>query len=266
MKSEGEERRGETMKVIGYCRVSTDEQVSNGVSLDAQEERIRSYCKAKDWHLLDIIRDEGISAKNLNRPGLQSILGRVSNRNGKRGFDCLVVVKLDRLTRSVGDLAYLNKVFETNKLVLVSIQESVDTSTASGRLFHNIIACLSEWERGVISERTRDALRHKRNNGFLAGEIPYGYRLKEDGETLEPIPEEQKILKRIRSPREFSLSYRKIADRLNNSGVTTKKGKRWYPATVQSVLQHSNCKPLNGGLQKDAMKESGEPKKITIKT
>jgi len=258
------EKRG-AMEVIGYSRVSTDEQVSNGVSLEAQEEKIRAYCKVKDWDLLDIVRDEGISAKNLNRPGLKSILGRVSKRNGKRGFDCMVVVKLDRLTRSVGDLAYLNKVFETNKLVLVSIQESVDTSTASGRLFHNIIACLSEWERGVISERTRDALRHKRNNGCLAGEIPYGFRLKEDGETLEPIPEEQKILKKIRSLRESSLSYWKIANRLNSLRVLTKKGKRWYPATVQSVLQHSSCKPLNGGLQKDAMKESEEPKKIKNK-
>jgi DNA invertase Pin-like site-specific DNA recombinase len=229
----------ETMKVIGYCRVSTEEQVSNGVSLDAQEEKIGAYCKAKDWELVDIVRDEGISAKNLNRPGLQSVLRKVSKRNGKRGFDAIAVVKLDRLTRCVGDLAYLNKLFEANKLVLVSIQESVDTSTASGRLFHNIIACLSEWERGVISERTRDALRHKRNNGYLAGEVPYGYKLKGDGETLEPIPEEQKVLKKIRSLRGSSLSYWKIANRLNRSGITTKKGKTWYPATVQSVLQHS---------------------------
>jgi site-specific DNA recombinase len=228
------------VKVIGYCRVSTDEQASNGVSLDTQEEKMRAYCLAKDWELMDVIRDEGISAKNLKRPALQSILVRVSKRNGKRGFEGIVVCKLDRLTRSVGDLAYLNKLFEANRVALVSIQEAVDTSTASGRLFHNIIACLSEWERGVISERTRDALRHKRSNGCLAGEIPYGYSLKEDGETLEPIPEEQKILKKIRSLRGSSLSYWKIADRLNSSGVTTKKGKKWYPATVQSVLQHSS--------------------------
>jgi site-specific DNA recombinase len=228
------------MKVIGYCRVSTDEQASNGVSLDTQEEKMRAYCLAKDWKLMDVIRDEGISAKNLRRPGLQSILVRVPKRNGKRGFEGIVVCKLDRLTRSVGDLAYLNKLFEANRVALVSIQEAVDTSTASGRLFHNIIACLSEWERSVISERTRDALRHKRKNGCLAGEIPYGYRLKEDGETLEPIPEEQKILKKIRSLRGSSLSYRKIAHRLNSSGIATKKGRRWYPATVQSVLQHSS--------------------------
>jgi len=239
------------MKVIGYVRVSTEEQALSGVSLDAQEQRIRAYCHAKDWTLTEVVRDEGLSAKNLKRSGLQCILERISKRNGKRSFDSIVVVKLDRLTRSVGDLAYLNKLFEANKLAFVSIQESVDTSSASGRLFHNIIACLSEWERGVISERTRDALRHKRSNGQLAGEVPFGYRIGEDGKTLEPIPEEQEILKMIKSMRESSLSFWKIANRLNVSGIATKKGNKWYPASVQSVLEHSNYKPLFSGLQRE---------------
>jgi site-specific DNA recombinase len=240
------------MNVIGYVRVSSEEQVAHGVSLDAQEEKIRAYCKAKDWDLLDVVRDEGISGKNLNRPGLQSILTKAHKRNGRRGFDGLIVVKLDRLTRSVGDLAHLNKLFETNKLTFVSIQESVDTSSASGRLFHNIIACLSEWERGVISERTRDALRYKRRNGELAGEVPYGYSVNGDGRTLEPVLEELAVVERIRSMRGSLLSYWKIADQLNATGIVTKKGRRWYPATVKSVLDHSHCKPLDSGLQAGA--------------
>jgi DNA invertase Pin-like site-specific DNA recombinase len=227
------------MKAIGYVRVSTDEQASNGISLDAQEDKIRAYCRAKDWTLVDVIRDEGLSAKNIKRPGLESILERIPRRNGNRGFEAVIVVKLDRLTRSVGDLAFLNKLFEAKKVSFVSIQESVDTSTAGGKLFHNIIACLSEWERGVISERTRDALRYKRRNGQLAGEIPYGFRVNGDGKTLEPIPEEQEILKDIKRHREFSLSYNKIAGLLNEKGIATKKGSRWYSQTVWSVLQHS---------------------------
>lgn len=228
------------MRAMGYVRVSSDEQVTNGVSLDAQEEKIRAYCKAKDWDLLEVIRDEGISAKNLKRLGLQSILERIPKRNGKRGFDGLIVVKLDRLTRSVGDLAYLNKLFEVNRVSFVSIQESVDTSTASGRLFHNIIASLAEWERGVISERTRDALRHKRNIGERAGEIPYGYQVSVDGKSLEPIQKEQEVLNTIKTLRHSSsMSYWKISDHLNEQGITTKKGFRWYPESVRSVLQHS---------------------------
>jgi site-specific DNA recombinase len=226
------------MKIIGYVRVSTDEQATNGVSLDAQEEKIRAYCKAKDWDLIDIVRDEGMSAKNLKRVGLQLILERVPKRNGKRGFDGILVVKLDRLTRSVGDLACLNKLFENNGVSFISISESVDTSTASGKLFHNIIACLSEWERGIIGERTRDALHHKRNSGKLAGEVPFGYTVDGDGETLQPIAKEQETLNEIRTLKQ-SLSYGRIANHLNSQGITTKKGSVWYAETVRSVLQHS---------------------------
>jgi DNA invertase Pin-like site-specific DNA recombinase len=224
---------------MGYVRVSSDEQVTNGVSLDAQEEKIRAYCKAKDWDLVEVIRDEGISAKNLKRPGLQSILARIPKRNGKRGFDGIIVIKLDRLTRAVGDLAYLNKLFEVHRVAFIAVQEAVDTSTASGKLFHNIIACLSEWERGVISERTRDALRYKRSKGERVGEVPYGYRVTDDGMTLEPILEEQQNLNKIRTLRESALSYSKIADHLNSQGIGTKKGFIWYPESVRSVLQHS---------------------------
>jgi len=228
------------MKVIGYVRVSTEEQALSGVSLDAQEQRIRAYCHAKDWTLTEVVRDEGLSAKNLKRPGLQCILERISKRNGKRSLDSIVVVKLDRLTRSVGDLAYLNKLFETNKVSFISIQESVDTSTASGKLFHNIIACLSEWERGIISERTRDALHHKRSKGQRAGEVPFGYQLSEDGKALRPIQQEQEVLDTIRSLRNSSLSYWKIADHLNGQGIITKKGGKWYPESVRSVLLHAS--------------------------
>jgi DNA invertase Pin-like site-specific DNA recombinase len=227
------------MRAMGYVRVSSDEQVTKGVSLDAQEEKIRAYCKAKDWDLVEVIRDEGISAKNLKRPGLQSILARIPKRNGKRGFDGIIVIKLDRLTRAVGDLAYLNKLFEVHRVAFIAVQEAVDTSTASGKLFHNIIACLSEWERGVISERTRDALRYKRSKGERVGEVPYGYRVTDDGMTLEPILEEQQNLNKIRTLRESALSYSKIADHLNSQGIGTKKGFIWYPESVRSVLQHS---------------------------
>jgi DNA invertase Pin-like site-specific DNA recombinase len=227
------------MRVVGYVRVSTDEQASNGVSLGAQEEKIKAYCKAKDWDLVEVIRDEGISAKNLKRPGLQSILARIPKRNGKRGFDGIIVIKLDRLTRAVGDLAYLNKLFEVHKVAFIAFQEAVDTSTASGKLFHNIIACLSEWERGVISERTRDALRYKRSKGERVGEVPYGYRVTDDGMILEPILEEQQNLNKIRTLRESASSYSKIADYLNSQGIVTKKGSSWYPESVRSVLQHS---------------------------
>ena len=91
------------MRAIGYARVSTDDQAQAGVSLDFQEEKIRAYCVAKDWDLVSLIRDEGQSAKDLKRPGMQRILEGVR----KKEFDVVVILKLDRLTRSVKDLGYL---------------------------------------------------------------------------------------------------------------------------------------------------------------
>ena len=91
------------MRAIGYVRVSTEEQAQTGVSLDAQEEKIRAYCIAKEWDLLRVIRDEGFSAKDLNRPGIQEIIEGCKRKE----FDVVVILKLVRLTRSVKDLGYL---------------------------------------------------------------------------------------------------------------------------------------------------------------
>ncbi len=226
------------LRTIGYCRVSTEEQATTGVSLDIQEERIRAYCKAKDWDLVEVVKDEGISAKNLKRPGLQDILKRLLKKKDK-GFDGIIVHKLDRLTRSVKDLGTLNELFEKNGITFVSIQEAVDTSTAAGELFHNIVVSISQWERKVISERTKSALRYKRQIGLRAGEIPYGYRLGSDQKSLISIPNEQETIKEIKNLRERGYSYEGIAITLNLREIRTKKGKEWFPATVHSVLRYA---------------------------
>ena len=118
-----------TTRVIGYVRVSTDDQAREGVSLDVQETRIRAYCEAKGWQLVSVVRDEGKSAKDLKRPGLQQILAALPKRG--RCFDVLVVVKLDRLTCSVRDLGNLTDAFKRARVGFTSIQESVDTASAS---------------------------------------------------------------------------------------------------------------------------------------
>jgi len=85
------------MKTLGYIRVSTSEQAEEGLSLDNQRARVEAFCKAKGWELMDIIADEGASAKDLNRPGIQELLRRVQAGS----VDAVVVYKLDRLTRSI---------------------------------------------------------------------------------------------------------------------------------------------------------------------
>jgi len=221
------------MRVVGYVRVSTNEQAENGVSLAAQKQKIRTYCKGNGWQCIAVVRDDGYSAKDLKRPGLQQILDEVASKT--RRFSGIVVTKLDRLTRSVRDLVRLTDLADKHKVALVSIQEAVDTSTATGKLFRAIVTSISKWERGIIGERTREALGHKRQNGERIGAIPYGFKLAGDGTHLMPVPAERKVLKRISRERRRGMSYDLIADGLNADRIRTKRKRRWYAATVRSV-------------------------------
>src|SRR5450631_2586414 len=115
--------------------------------------------------------------KNLNRPGMERLLALVDERK----VDTVLIAKLDRLTRSVKDLAELLERFQKRGVSLVSVAESLDTGSAAGRLVINIMTAVSQWEREAIGERTRDAMSHKRNNGERVGNIAYGSRLSSDG-------------------------------------------------------------------------------------
>ena len=146
-------------KTVGYCRVSTEEQSAEGVSLAAQEVRIQAWGAALERHVDEIVTDAGFSAKDLDgRPGVRALLDRV--KAGQIG--AVVVLKLDRLTRSVGDLTSLLALFEKHETALISMTESLDTSTAVGRLMLNLLGSVAQWEREAIGERTAFALGHKR--------------------------------------------------------------------------------------------------------
>lgn len=124
---------------IGYVRCSTEDQSREGVTLDAQRERIAAYGVATGRAIAEIVADEGISAKSLSRPALQRMLSQC--RDGRAS--AVVVLKLDQLTRSVRDLAELLETFERHDVALVSVTESLDTSTAAGRLTLNLLASVS---------------------------------------------------------------------------------------------------------------------------
>ena len=133
------------MKAIGYVRVSTDRQAEAGVSLGAQAGKIRAMALLQDSDLVDMII-EGESAKNLNRPGMQKLLGMVNGRE----VEAVIVAKLDRLTRSVKDLCELLELFERRGVALVSVAEALDTGSAAGRLVITIMGAVSQWEREAI--------------------------------------------------------------------------------------------------------------------
>ena len=227
------------MQAIGYVRVSTDRQAEQGVSLEAQEAKIRAMATVQSAELLDVIVDGGESAKSLNRPGLQRLLELINA--GK--VDTVIVAKLDRLTRSVKDLCGLLELFEKRKVALVSVAESLDTGSAAGRLVITIMAAVSQWEREAIGERTRDALLHKRGKGERVGNIEYGYRLSADGIHVERDPAEQAALGAIRRLRLGGHSLRAVADVLNQGGHRTRRGTQWR---LESVVRAINQDTTRG--------------------
>jgi site-specific DNA recombinase len=131
------------MKAIGYIRVSTEKQADFGVSLEAKEAKIRAMAVVQGADLAEAIVDAGESAKSLNRPGMERLLAMVD----AGAVDVVIIAKLDRLTRSVADLAELLKRFERRGVSLVSVADSRDTRSAAGRLVLNIMVSVSQWER-----------------------------------------------------------------------------------------------------------------------
>jgi len=221
------------MKAIGYVRVSTDKQAEQGVSLEAQEAKIRAMVTVQGASLLEVIVDGGESAKNLNRPGLQRLLALVES--GK--VEAVIVAKLDRLTRSVKDLCGLLELFEKRKVALISVAESLDTGSAAGRLVITIMGAVSQWEREAIGERTRDALKHKRTSGERVGNIRFGFRLGPDRKHVEPDPSEQAVLTEICHLRQNGHTLRGIAAALNRKALRTRRGSAWRLEHVARIVK-----------------------------
>ncbi len=218
-------------KAIGYIRVSTTEQATEGISLDNQRSKITAYCALNDLELVEIIEDAGKSGKNLHRDGVQELIGKIKSKS----INAVVVYKLDRLSRKVLDTLTLIETFEKCGITFHSLNEKIDTGTAMGRFFFNITASLAQMERDLISERTKDALQMKIANHERAGQIPFGYSLADDGNTLLPIPEEQEVIQAIKRLHNQGMSYRAICRELEAIGA----GRKWHPQTVKNILKRA---------------------------
>lgn len=222
------------MRAIGYIRVSTDKQEQFGYSLEAQEQKVRAMAVVQGVELVDVIVDAE-SAKSLRRDGMARLLELVDSG----AVNAVIIAKLDRLTRSVKDLAELLERFSKRNVSLVSVAESLDTGSAAGRLVMNIMASVSQWEREAIAERTRDAMSHKRANGQCVGNIPFGYRLAKDGRQLEEDAAEQNILGRMRRMKADGYTTRQIAEELNRQGYVTRRGTAWRFQYVAQALREA---------------------------
>lgn len=215
------------MRAVGYIRVSTEEQATHGISLEAQREKIQAYAVTKDLEFVGIVEDAGKSAKNLKRPGVQKVLNMVRRKE----IGAVIIVKLDRMFRSTRDALDTAEIFDKRGVALHSIGESLDTQSAMGRFFFTLTAALAEMERGLVGERTKAALKKKRDNSEkTGGGVPYGFDAVEG--KLVKNPEEQKTKTRIAKLRKGGASYQKVADTLNAEGISAKRGGAWTAIQV----------------------------------
>lgn len=225
-----------TATAIGYIRVSTTGQVDDGVSLDAQRDRIAAWCLANGHELAAVHVDAGISGKRSdNRPALQAALDDVCRRRG-----VLVVYSLSRLARSTKDTLAISERIEKADADLVSLSEKIDTTSAAGKMVFRMLAVLAEFERDLVAERTTCAMQHKRHRGERIGRVPYGFDLAADGVQLVENQDEQRVLHLVAELRAAGYSLRAIADELTTRGIQTKgRTERWSFSTVQRILNRA---------------------------
>ena len=175
-----------------YVRVSTEEQAQHGYSLAGQEEALKNYCSAMGYEIYKIYKDEGKSAKDIkNRPAMRELLEDAQNRK----VSSIFIYKLDRFSRSLKDLILTIEKLKEWGVDFVSLQDRIETTSASGKLMFHIISSFAEFERNVIGERTSFGMARKSKEGGAITKPPLGYKMVD--KRLEPDMEKAIKVKEI---------------------------------------------------------------------
>ena len=215
------------MRVVTYARVSTEEQGESGAGLEAQRKATRDEALRRGWEwnnnhdYYDVA-----SGKTLERPALEQALDYLAGASRSRFYEgdlVLMVAKLDRLTRSIGDFSDLLERSRQEGWSIVALDLGVDTTTPTGELVANVMMSVAQWERRIIGQRTKEALAVRREQGVVLG---------------RPVEVDPAIADRIvRLRTDEALSYAAIADVLNGLSIPSPRGSRWSPATVLRIYQ-----------------------------
>lgn len=207
------------MKAIGYVRVSTEGQASSGLSLDAQKAAIAAEAQRRGWELSDLASDVLSAKQGKHRPGLERALERLDSG----AYGALVVARLDRLARSVGDFASIIDRAGKHGWVLVMIDPPVDLTTAYGKLLAQVAAAFAEFERELISQRTKEGIAAKVAAGGHHGR--------------PKVPDDVERI--IVGHRKRGLTLDQVCAALEAEGVPTVMGGPWYRETVRQVLKRN---------------------------
>ena len=221
------------MAAISYTRVSTDQQTESGAGMAAQAAAIAAYAKANGLTITASYSDEGISgsADLDGRPGLAAAVAAI------RKGDVLLVAKRDRLGRDVLLVSTIERMVNRKGASVVSCDGAGNGSTPADQFMRHMIDAASQYERGLIKARTRQAMAAMRKAGRLTGTVPFGYAVGNDN-TLVAVPAEQLVIAKIEACHQAGLSLRQIAATLTAAGLVTKKGNTaWTHTAVGSILR-----------------------------
>ena len=219
------------MKLIGYARVSTGDQQT----IANQVEKMQAYCDLHDHELIDTFLDEGVSGKTVERTGLRQALKRLSTT----GVDGVVITKLDRLSRSVRDWCDLMETFDRKSKVLISVYDSIDTSTASGRMIANMFATIAQWERETIAERTQASMNYLRKQGRRIGRFaPFGFQFDPEDQTqLSPCLRDTDGPAKRRKYSTTGTDATQKANKRNAAETSRRQGKAWTRSAVWKIVK-----------------------------
>ncbi len=219
------------MKAIGYVRVSTEDQAREGISLDNQENKIRAYADLNGFELVDVIKDEGLSGKTMDRLGMNRINAMIDAVE----IEAVIVYKLDRLSRKTIDILNTLDAWEKNNIAFHSITDRIDTKTAAGKFLLTILSALAQMERDLISERTVDALAHKKRTGEWCGRVPFGYKIKDN--RLVEDEEAMKTIKKAKRLRSIGKPYRDIS---RSTGLSLGYVHKAINTDIRTIKAHYN--------------------------
>ena len=245
-------------RYVIYTRCSTDDQAQGDfTTLDAQAHHCKNMIDAFGYQLAEfgkkgIVNDDGYSGKDLNRPGIQSILKDI--HDDKKSFDGVIFFRLDRLTRNPRDLYSLIDLFRDNEIDFVSVRENLDSSTAIGRVVIGILGLLSAFERELTGERVKASCQARVRQGkWIGGMLPFGYKLENDGPPLSNGHQPHKILidetiaPRLRTIWEMASDNKPLSEigaKLVRLELPSPQGKIWRKQSISAILKNPFYKGL----------------------
>lgn len=231
----------------GYSRVSTKMQARDGISLGTQKERIEEHCRYKKLDLVGIYEDAGISGKSMDRPSLQKLLKDMTKGS------YVIVCDLDRLGRNTIEALQMLEMFKDKGINFVCLNPDIDYSTPTGELIYVVLSAIAKLQRKNIAKNVSVNMLRLSAAGKLRSRSPFGWKFISKDKDLEPIPEQQAVIEKIKRYHGDGLNLSQISKRLNAEGdyitltlnkKNTDKTQQFYTQTVKDIL-------VNLGLIKD---------------